>query len=126
MKHWHKYISQISIWMERLIAMILVIAVAFCSVVLIGKVFQFDQVDHELYLQEILSYAFNIVIVIEFIRMLVKHSMNTVFEVLIFALARGLIVDHENAVQMAVSIASIGVLMVCRKFLFLASDLDEE
>ena len=45
--------------------------------------------------------------------MLVKHSMNTILEVLISAIARGLVVDHETP-------------LACRKFLFKKRDFEEE
>ena len=49
--------------------------------------------------------------------------MGTVVEVLIFALARGLIVIKENVWEMAITIVAIAVLLACRKFLFLEEDL---
>ena len=70
-----------------------------------------------------MSDTLNIIIVIEFIRVLIKHTMGTVVEVLIFALARGLIVVNETIWEMAITIVAIAVLLACRKFLFLDDDL---
>ena len=46
-----------------------------------------------------LKRALDIVIGIEFIKMLAKHSPGSVLEVLLYAIARHMIVGHEDAVQ---------------------------
>ena len=74
-------------------------------------------------IKTILSDTLNIIIVIEFIRVLVKHTMGMVVEVLIFALARGLIVADEKIWEMTITIVAIVLLFACRKFLFLKDDL---
>jgi hypothetical protein len=45
-------------------------------------------------MEDILAITFNAIVIIEFIRMLIMHSMNTVVEVLIFVTARFLVVGH--------------------------------
>ena len=49
--------------------------------------------------REFLERALDIVIGIEFIKMLAKHSPGSVLEVLLYAIARHMIVGHEDAVQ---------------------------
>ena len=51
-----------------------------------------------------LERALDIVIGIEFIKMLAKHSPGSVLEVLLYAIARHMIVGHEDAVQNLVSV----------------------
>lgn len=65
-----------------------------------------------------LASAFNLVIGIEFIKMLCKHTPATVIEVLLFAIARQLIVEHTSTVENLVGIISIGMLFAIRKYLF--------
>ena len=76
--------------------------------------------------EDVMKEAFNVVIVVEFVRMLIKHSMNTIVEVLIFAIARGLVVGHEKPVYALISIISIAILLASRKFLFCEHDFEEE
>ena len=78
------------------------------------------------YIEDILITAFNAVLVIEFIRMLIKHSMNTIVEVLIFAIARGLVVGHEVPIETLVRIVCIAILLPCSKYLFYDKDFEEE
>ena len=59
------------------------------------------------------------VIGIEFLKMLCRHSVGSVVEVLLFALARGLVVDHGTPVSNLITVGTIALLFVVRKFLFI-------
>ena len=65
-----------------------------------------------------LQRALDIVIGIEFIKMLAKHSPGSALEVLLYAIARHMIVGHESAVENFISVASIALIFCVRKFLF--------
>ncbi|MBQ2643168.1 MAG: hypothetical protein IJF94_05130 [Eubacterium sp.] len=110
--------------LEKIIAVILMAVVIVAGVYLVKDIVEGIRVgfDNAL-IKTILSDTFNIIIVIEFIRVLVKHTMGMVVEVLIFALARGLIVADEKIWEMTITIVAIVLLFACRKFLFLKDDL---
>ena len=59
--------------------------------------------------------------VIEFIKMLAKHSPGSVLEVLLYAIARHMIVGHEDAVQNLVSVGAIALIFIIRKYFFVPS-----
>ena len=101
--------------LETIVAAILLIAVIYGGFGLILDSIDFAQNNYSLYLENVLKDAFSVIIVIEFVRMLVKHSMKTIVEVLIFTIARGLVVDHENSMQMLLQIIAIAILLICRK-----------
>ena len=67
-----------------------------------------------------LERALDIVIGIEFIKMLAKHSPGSVLEVLLYAIARHMIVGHEDAVQNLVSVGAIALIFIIRKYLLRA------
>ena len=71
--------------------------------------------------QTFLEHAFNLVIGIEFIKMLAKHSPGSVLEVLLYAIARNMIVGHEDAIQNLVSVAAIALIFIIRRFFFVPS-----
>ena len=50
--------------------------------------------------------------------MLCKHTPETVIEVLLFAIARQLIVEHTSTMENLIGIISIGILFATRKYLF--------
>lgn len=70
--------------------------------------------------------AYRFLICVYGLSILIKHSMNTIVEVLIFAIARGLVVGHEKPLEVLIQIACIAILLVCRKFLFHDFDFQEE
>jgi len=121
----HKAIIKLPSILEKIVAAILIISVVFGCCRLLIQAFNFDM-EFSHYSEEILATAFNVIIIVEFIRMLVKHSMNTIVEVLIFAIARTLVVGHDDAIMALISIVAIAVLMACRKFLFKKFDFEEE
>ena len=122
----HRIILKMPSFLEKIVAAILLVGVVYSCVQLALHVFTFSSLDFGVYVEDILITAFNAVIVIEFIRMLIKHSMNTVIEVLIFAIARLLVVGHEKPLEALVSIVSIAILLLCRRFLFHEFDFKEE
>ena len=56
--------------------------------------------------------AFNVVIGIEFVKMLAKHSPGSAIEVLLFAIARQMVVDHTSPLENLVSILAILLIFI--------------
>ena len=69
--------------------------------------------------QNFLGIAFNILIGIELLKMIFKSNLSTVVEVLLFAIARQIIVGHSTVYENCVGIISIAILFVIRKYLFI-------
>lgn len=67
---------------------------------------------------DLLETCFNLVIGVELIRMLYSHKPSTVFEVLLFAIARQIIIDHSSPVNSLIGVIAIAGLFATRKFLF--------
>ena len=66
-----------------------------------------------------LAQALNLVVGIEFVKMLVRHSTNTITEVLLFATAREMVVYHLQLTDTLLGVISIAILFIVRKFLLL-------
>lgn len=62
--------------------------------------------------------AFNVIIGIEFVKMLAKHSPGSAIEVLLFAIARQMVVEHTTPAENLISIVAILLIFVIRKYLF--------
>ena len=73
----------------------------------------------------ILDDAITLAIGAELIKMLCKHTPETVIEVLAFALARQLIVGHAGAVENIITVLAIAVLFAIRRFLLKSHDMVE-
>ena len=122
----HNIILKMPSCLEKVVAAILLVGVVYSCIQLGIHVVSLKELAFDAYIEDILVTAFNAVIVIEFIRMLIKHSMNTIVEVLIFAIARGLVVEHEEPLEILIRIVCITVLLACRKCLFYEKDFEEE
>ena len=74
---------------------------------------------------EILDDAISLAIGAELIKMLCKHTPETVIEVLAFALARQLIIGHAEPLQNLITVSAIAVLFGVRRFLLKRHDMVE-
>ena len=70
---------------------------------------------------EFLENTLTLVIGIEFIKMLIKHTPGSVVEVLLFAIARHAILAGGTALENLLTILAIAVIFAVRKFIFIES-----
>ena len=63
--------------------------------------------------------AIELIIAIEFVKMLSKHSMGSAIEVLVFVIAKRVIVDgsHATAIEVILFVVAFGILFAVRKYL---------
>ena len=76
---------------------------------------------NEAEIRTFLERSLDIVIGIEFIKMLAKHSPGSSLEVLLYAIARHLVVGHDSAVENLLSVGAIARIFIVRKFFFVPS-----
>ncbi len=77
------------------------------------------------FLINILDGAITLAIGAELIKMFCKHTPETVIEVLAFALARQLIVEHTTPLENLITVFAIAILFAVRKFFLQKHDLLE-
>ena len=111
-------------------AMLLELIVA--GIVIVALLIMFLQVPGELKtlvftgeLNQFLKYMFDIIIGIELLKMLCRHDLDSVVEVLLFSVAREMIIEHMPIYFTLVGIIAISILFLIRKFLFVSA-LDKE
>lgn len=68
-----------------------------------------------------LEHAFNLVIGIEFIRMLIRHTPGSALKVLLFAIARHIVLDGSSGTDLLLGVASIAGIFAIRKYLYVHS-----
>lgn len=117
-----KIIYYISNYLEILLAFIVIIAIGISLL----------SIPHELMLlyqnggfNQFLQALFDIIIGIELLKMLCRHDLDSVVEVLMFAVAREMIINHMPIIETLIGIIAIAVLFSIRKFLFVSA-LDKE
>ncbi len=117
---------EISYLFELFISVIVGIGILIFAVRLVIGLFDISTfTDEGETLFKILDKAIILAIGAEFIKMLCKHTPETVIEVLAFALARQLIVGHTSPVENLVTVVAIAILFAVRRFLLKRHDLVE-
>lgn len=117
---------EISYLFELLVSVIVGIAILVFAVRLV-----MDMCNLSLYrngaeaLVAVLDDAIILAIGAELIKMLCKHTPETVIEVLAFALARQLIVGHAAPLENLITVVAIAILFAVRKFLLNRHDMVE-
>lgn len=112
-----KTINLLVNYIEMVVSVVLILAVLVMLVECImdlavmaidGTDFNFDY---------FLSKLLNLIIGLEFTRMLCKHTAGTILEVVLFATARQMIVNHASTVDSLIGVISICGLFIIRKYL---------
>lgn len=126
MKQIQNRIFQLTRILEFVISIAIIIAIGISMITLVDglKNLFFHSLEKDSF-QNFLAIAFNILIGIEFIKMIFKYNLNTVLEVLLFAIARQLIVEHTTVFENLLGVVSIAILFIIRKYLFIP-ELDKE
>ncbi|MDO4288591.1 MAG: phosphate-starvation-inducible PsiE family protein [Eubacterium sp.] len=126
---WEKFQKQLLIFsraLELFIALLIAVAVTVSAAELVlslwGYVVNYQSPDQ---LSVFLDYAFGTLIGIEFLKMLLKHSTSSVIEVMLFAVARQLIVEHTTPLENLLGIITIAILFIVRKYLYVSTFDDE-
>lgn len=117
-------VTELSYYLEIILSAILAFALLFFSLSLIKdlSVFLSLESSDEVLLQRFLGKAMTLAVGVELIKMFSKPSPNTVIEVLLFALARQLVLDHANILDFLIGILAVAILFAVRKYLFTQFD----
>lgn len=118
-----KFMSDFSYVLELFISCIIAIAVIILCVRLFGSMVNIAMFSgEEKILETILDRAMILAIGVEFIKMLCRHTPETVIEVLVFAIARQMVIIHKSAAETLVEVIAIAILFGVRKFLLTEKD----
>ena len=117
---------ELSYIFELIISIVVGIAILVLSVRMVTELFDVSVFwGGASSLVKILDDAIILAIGAELIKMLCKHTPETVIEVLAFALARQLIVGHASAWENLITVIAIAVLFAIRRFLLKRHDMVE-
>ena len=114
-------VAEFASLLEVIISVLVLIGLVISSIPVAKEMLSLWQSGSTDAFQTFLGHAFNLVIGIEFIKMLAKHSPGSALEVLLYAIARNMILGHGSAVENLLGVAAIGLIFVIRKFLFVPS-----
>lgn len=122
-KRFNEVIYHIARYTEIVLSVVILIVIALAGISLIHQMIKISiwNMDIEFF-TEFLSNALSLVVGVEFIKMLCRHSAQNVVEVLLFATARQMVVEHLQTWQTLVGVAAIALLFAIRKYLMTEED----
>ena len=126
----HKFnetIYRVSRFAEILVSVIILVVIALSLLSLLYDLTRLSVLDmSEEFFTSFLSRSLGLVVGLEFIKMLCKHTAETVVEVLMFALARQMVVVHLSTLQTLIGVLAIAILFFIRKYLLIRKPEDRQ
>lgn len=112
-------LATVASFLEIFLACLLAIALAICGVRMIPSLFGLAMMREPVTaFHEYLETLFVLVIGTEALKMLCKHTPGSALEVLLFTIAREMVVKETSPVENLIVVASIAVIFAIRKYLF--------
>ena len=111
-------IDKIAYLFEMIIAFVLFTVIAINIVETFSGMIGFRIAILAMDFEKILSSVLTLVIGVEFIKMLCKHTSETVLDVLLFAIARYIVIYHDNTLDLLIGAVAIAGLFAAKKFFF--------
>ena len=112
------FLSICATYLEILLSAILAVALLICAVQMIPPLFSLEiNGDTEIF-HNFLEDIFTLILGVEALKMLCKHSTGAVIEVLMFTMAREMVVHETTPQQNLLVIISVAILFFVRKYLF--------
>ena len=116
-------LKKITEFLEFFISIMLAVGIVLICIRMAGSLSDIPNLEVWPNYDDLLSTCCNLIIGVELIRMMYYHTPNTVFEVLLFAIARHIITDHTSTFSSLVGVCAIAVLFATRKYLFCEFDI---
>lgn len=120
---------KITIYLENLLALFVITAIIIGTTDLfkyIVMIFRTDTIETYDILQKFLGHVLLLVIGVELVAMLIKHTPGSVIEVLLYAVARKMLIGSEHMMEFVLGILSIAGIFAIKKFLFVSNISDTE
>ena len=117
-KRFNEGIYNVARYTEIMLSIVILIVIALAGIRLIYAITETSIMNLDIdFFTEFLANALSLVVGVEFVKMLCRHSAQTVVEVLMFATARQMVVEHMAPTQTLIGVIAIAILFAIRKFL---------
>lgn len=109
-------------WVLELVIAVFILIVTVIQMVLTGKESLTSLLAGQFNLDQFLAGAMNIIVGLEFMKMLILHTPRAVTDVLLFAIARQLVVSHSTPTDTLIGVSAVALIFVIKKFLHTKED----
>ena len=114
------FILKMSQYLEIICAMVLIAAILIAFLTIPGNLYNL-YLDNGFELSDFIRKSFDLVIGVELLKMFCRHDIDSVVEVLLFAVARQIVIEHMPVQETLIGVASIAILFAIRRFLFVSA-----
>lgn len=108
-------------YIELFLAIVIIVAIVISTVDLaryLKLIFLTDAIRTYDIFQKFLGHVLLLVVGIELVIMLISHTTSSVLEVVLYAIARKMLIHSESMLEVAIGVLAIGAVFAIRKFLF--------
>ncbi|MEG0468540.1 MAG: transporter [Longicatena sp.] len=116
MKGINEKLVRVTKGLELAIAVLLIVAITVSAIYVVfyaGNALKEGSFQLESFMKTVLT----LVVGIEFAKMLILHTPESVLEVLLYAVARQIVIYHDSALENLVGVLAVGVIFAIRKYL---------
>ena len=124
----HKLINA-TLYLENILAMIITVAIIIGIADLakyIVMIFQTSAIETYDIFQKFLGHTLLLVVGVEMVAMLVRHTPGSVIEVLLYAVARKMLISNERMLEFLLGIVAIASIFAIKKYLFVSNIRESE
>lgn len=113
MKTVKQKLLHISALIELIVAMLVLVAI-FISIVMIVWTSFSSIHEGDFQLETFMGTALTLVVGVEFVKMLLQHTPESVIEVLLYAVARQIILSHDSALENLIGVLAVAIIFLLR------------
>ncbi len=114
----HRKLYESATFLEVIVGIVALIPIVFSLLFLLEQMALMN-FREEKALTQFMYIAFEIIIAVEFAKLIFVHTIDTTVEIIIMAIVRQIIVEHTSPVDTFILVTSVAVLCVVRKYLFI-------
>src|SRR5690606_33466799 len=107
-------------WMELILALSIIIAVIISTkdiFILMKQIYSARQMELYNLFNNFLSHILLLIIGLELIETLITHTPSSIIDIMLFAIARKMLIHSSNAYELLVGAIAIAILFATRRFL---------
>ena len=108
---------KVSSYLEIACALVLIVAILIAFIPVPQNLYSL-YLDNGFDLSDFMKKSFDLVIGIELLKMFCRHDLDSIVEVLLFSVARQMVIDHLAMKEAFIGCVSVAILFAVRRFLF--------
>ncbi len=116
-------VSKVSSYLEILISILIIVGTLVATIALGYHIFDLFSAfernkNPQLIFEQFLGFAIQLIIAIEFVKMLAKHTPGSAVEVLLIVIAKRVIVDKTTMFDALTGVLALAILFAIKRFMF--------